>query len=160
MVEFDSIDSATRARDNLNGCDIYSSCCTLKIDFAKVSHKLLYLIRLSCILYDKNTCWFCTEVWHTQCYASEELLITDIVVIIYWAHTVGENEKRHKWKERKWTVFDIFSVSCWSIGANMWWMFDEQFYLRWKVFIIFGDWFVRQLTDFWYFLMCLKLMWV
>ncbi|XP_070496342.1 heterogeneous nuclear ribonucleoprotein L-like isoform X2 [Chironomus tepperi] len=35
MVEFDSIDSATRARDNLNGCDIYSSCCTLKIDYAK-----------------------------------------------------------------------------------------------------------------------------
>lgn len=37
MVEFDSIESATRARDNLNGCDIYSSCCTLKIDYAKVS---------------------------------------------------------------------------------------------------------------------------
>jgi RRM-like domain len=36
MVEFDSIDSATRARDNLNGCDIYSACCTLKIDYAKV----------------------------------------------------------------------------------------------------------------------------
>lgn len=39
---FDSIDSATRARDNLSGCDIYSGCCTLKIDFAKVS--ALYLI--------------------------------------------------------------------------------------------------------------------
>jgi heterogeneous nuclear ribonucleoprotein L len=37
MVEFDSIESATRARDNLNGCDIYSACCTLKIDYAKVS---------------------------------------------------------------------------------------------------------------------------
>lgn len=37
MVEFDSVDSATRARDNLNGCDIYSACCTLKIDYAKVS---------------------------------------------------------------------------------------------------------------------------
>lgn len=36
MVEFDSIESATRARDNLNGCDIYSACCTLKIDYAKV----------------------------------------------------------------------------------------------------------------------------
>ncbi|XP_055536726.1 heterogeneous nuclear ribonucleoprotein L isoform X3 [Wyeomyia smithii] len=35
MVEFDSIESATRARDSLNGCDIYSGCCTLKIDYAK-----------------------------------------------------------------------------------------------------------------------------
>lgn len=34
---FDSIDSATRARENLSGCDIYSGCCSLKIDFAKVS---------------------------------------------------------------------------------------------------------------------------
>lgn len=34
---FDSLDAATRARDNLNGADIYSGCCTLKIDFAKVS---------------------------------------------------------------------------------------------------------------------------
>ncbi|XP_055593143.1 heterogeneous nuclear ribonucleoprotein L isoform X2 [Uranotaenia lowii] len=35
MVEFDSIESATRAREALNGCDIYSGCCTLKIDYAK-----------------------------------------------------------------------------------------------------------------------------
>uniref|UniRef100_A0A1A9WV24 RRM domain-containing protein n=1 Tax=Glossina brevipalpis TaxID=37001 RepID=A0A1A9WV24_9MUSC len=35
MVEFDSLDAATRARENLNGADIYSGCCTLKIDFAK-----------------------------------------------------------------------------------------------------------------------------
>ncbi|XP_058459141.1 heterogeneous nuclear ribonucleoprotein L isoform X3 [Malaya genurostris] len=35
MVEFDSIESATRARESLNGCDIYSGCCTLKIDYAK-----------------------------------------------------------------------------------------------------------------------------
>ncbi|XP_073846903.1 heterogeneous nuclear ribonucleoprotein L isoform X9 [Musca autumnalis] len=35
MVEFDSLESATRARENLNGADIYSGCCTLKIDFAK-----------------------------------------------------------------------------------------------------------------------------
>lgn len=39
MVEFDSIESATRARDNLNGCDIYSACCTLKIDYAKVRRR-------------------------------------------------------------------------------------------------------------------------
>uniref|UniRef100_A0A8W7P6Z0 Uncharacterized protein n=1 Tax=Anopheles coluzzii TaxID=1518534 RepID=A0A8W7P6Z0_ANOCL len=31
------IESATRAKDSLNGCDIYSGCCTLKIDYAKVS---------------------------------------------------------------------------------------------------------------------------
>lgn len=36
MVEFDSLESATRARENLNGADIYSGCCTLKIDYAKV----------------------------------------------------------------------------------------------------------------------------
>lgn len=35
MVEFDSLDAATRARENLSGADIYSGCCTLKIDFAK-----------------------------------------------------------------------------------------------------------------------------
>lgn len=38
MVEFDSLDAATRARENLNGADIYAGCCTLKIDFAKVSY--------------------------------------------------------------------------------------------------------------------------
>ncbi|XP_055906672.1 heterogeneous nuclear ribonucleoprotein L isoform X2 [Eupeodes corollae] len=35
MVEFESLEAATRARENLNGADIYSGCCTLKIDFAK-----------------------------------------------------------------------------------------------------------------------------
>lgn len=34
---FDTLESASRARENLNGADIYSGCCTLKIDFAKVS---------------------------------------------------------------------------------------------------------------------------
>jgi hypothetical protein len=36
VYKFDSIEAATRARDNLNQCDIYSGCCTLKIDYAKV----------------------------------------------------------------------------------------------------------------------------
>uniref|UniRef100_A0A1A9VG92 PTBP1-like RNA recognition motif 2 domain-containing protein n=1 Tax=Glossina austeni TaxID=7395 RepID=A0A1A9VG92_GLOAU len=40
MVEFDSLDAATRARENLNGADIYSGCCTLKIDFAKNDSRL------------------------------------------------------------------------------------------------------------------------
>ncbi|CAG9856177.1 unnamed protein product [Phyllotreta striolata] len=35
MVEFDSVESAIRAKDALNGADIYSGCCTLKIDYAK-----------------------------------------------------------------------------------------------------------------------------
>jgi heterogeneous nuclear ribonucleoprotein L len=35
MVEFDSVESAIRAKETLNGADIYSGCCTLKIDFAK-----------------------------------------------------------------------------------------------------------------------------
>lgn len=39
MVEFDSLDAATRARENLNGADIYAGCCTLKIDFAKVKQE-------------------------------------------------------------------------------------------------------------------------
>ncbi|VVD00677.1 unnamed protein product [Leptidea sinapis] len=30
-----SIESATRAKEALHGCDIYSGCCTLKIEFAK-----------------------------------------------------------------------------------------------------------------------------
>nr|CAI5840829.1 unnamed protein product [Callosobruchus analis] len=48
MVEFDSIESAMRAKENLNGADIYSGCCTLKIDFAKVSpFSMIY----ACFLY-------------------------------------------------------------------------------------------------------------
>ncbi|CAB3245188.1 unnamed protein product [Arctia plantaginis] len=30
-----SVESATRAKEALHGCDIYSGCCTLKIEFAK-----------------------------------------------------------------------------------------------------------------------------
>ena len=35
MVEFENIDEATEARHQLHGCDIYSGCCTLKVEFAK-----------------------------------------------------------------------------------------------------------------------------
>lgn len=41
MVEFDSVESAKRTRMALHGCDIYSGCCTLKVEFAKVKHFLL-----------------------------------------------------------------------------------------------------------------------
>ncbi|XP_046364268.1 heterogeneous nuclear ribonucleoprotein L-like isoform X2 [Haliotis rufescens] len=35
MVEFDSVESAKRGKQSLNGADIYSGCCTLKIEYAK-----------------------------------------------------------------------------------------------------------------------------
>ncbi|KAK6182268.1 hypothetical protein SNE40_009988 [Patella caerulea] len=35
MVEFDSIEAAKRAKSALNGADVYSGCCTLKIEYAK-----------------------------------------------------------------------------------------------------------------------------
>lgn len=42
MLEFDSLESARRAKDNLHGCDIYSGCCTLKIEFAKPTKLNVY----------------------------------------------------------------------------------------------------------------------
>merc|ERR1719232_2231539 len=35
MVEFEDVQSATQAKSNLHGCDIYSGSCTLKVEFAK-----------------------------------------------------------------------------------------------------------------------------
>lgn len=40
MVEFESIEDAKRAKQSLNGADIYSGCCTLKIEFSRVSRRL------------------------------------------------------------------------------------------------------------------------
>ena len=37
MVEFVSLEAAQRAFTHLNGADIYSNCCTLKIEYAKAS---------------------------------------------------------------------------------------------------------------------------
>ncbi|RWS30754.1 heterogeneous nuclear ribonucleoprotein L-like protein [Leptotrombidium deliense] len=42
MVEFDSVDSAKRAKQALHGCDIYSGCCTLRIEFAKPTRLNVY----------------------------------------------------------------------------------------------------------------------
>ena len=42
MLEFDSLESAKRAKDSLHGCDIYSGCCTLKIEYAKPSKLNVY----------------------------------------------------------------------------------------------------------------------
>lgn len=36
LITFDSVQSAQRAKASLNGADIYSGCCTLKIEYAKV----------------------------------------------------------------------------------------------------------------------------
>lgn len=44
VCRFDAIESAKRAKQSLNGADIYSGCCTLKIEYAKVTqvfHALL-----------------------------------------------------------------------------------------------------------------------
>lgn len=37
-LTFDSVQSAQRAKASLNGADIYSGCCTLKIEYAKVMY--------------------------------------------------------------------------------------------------------------------------
>ena len=42
MVEFDGVDTAKTAKDNLHGCDIYSGCCTLKIEYAKPTKLNVY----------------------------------------------------------------------------------------------------------------------
>ncbi|XP_077965847.1 heterogeneous nuclear ribonucleoprotein L-like [Styela clava] len=42
MVEFDSIQSAQHAKASLNGADIYSGCCTLKIEYAKPARLNVY----------------------------------------------------------------------------------------------------------------------
>ncbi|KPM09366.1 heterogeneous nuclear ribonucleoprotein L-like protein [Sarcoptes scabiei] len=42
MVEFDSVESAKRAKHSLNGCDIYSGCCTLRVEYAKPSRLNVY----------------------------------------------------------------------------------------------------------------------
>lgn len=47
VCTFDSLESAGRARENLNGADIYSGCCTLKIDFAKVSNEMRYVFHIA-----------------------------------------------------------------------------------------------------------------
>ena len=42
MVEFDNVDTAKAAKESLHGCDIYSGCCTLKIEFAKPTKLNVY----------------------------------------------------------------------------------------------------------------------
>ena len=42
MVEFDGVDTAKSAKESLHGCDIYSGCCTLKIEYAKPTKLNVY----------------------------------------------------------------------------------------------------------------------
>lgn len=42
LVEFDSVLSAMRAKASLNGADIYSACCTIKIDYARNSPLIVF----------------------------------------------------------------------------------------------------------------------
>jgi len=36
MVEFETLESASKARTSLHGCDIYNNCCTMKVEFSKM----------------------------------------------------------------------------------------------------------------------------
>lgn len=47
---FDNVEAAVRAKDTLHGADIYSGCCTLKIDFAKVSRSCFFIIFMSALV--------------------------------------------------------------------------------------------------------------
>ncbi|KAH7728026.1 hypothetical protein AAVH_04270 [Aphelenchoides avenae] len=38
LVEFDSVESAKKTKHAINGADIYSGCCTIKVEFAKPDH--------------------------------------------------------------------------------------------------------------------------
>ena len=39
---FDTTESAIRCKNALQGADIYSGCCTLKIEFARVSTSFIF----------------------------------------------------------------------------------------------------------------------
>ncbi|XP_034477822.1 heterogeneous nuclear ribonucleoprotein L isoform X11 [Drosophila innubila] len=74
MVEFDSLDAATRARENLNGADIYAGCCTLKIDFAKPE-------KLNVYKNETDTSWDYTLSTGMHGTGSDATDVTRIVVV-------------------------------------------------------------------------------
>lgn len=45
VFTFDSVQNAQRAKASLNGADIYSGCCTLKIEYAKVGTPQHYILQ-------------------------------------------------------------------------------------------------------------------
>uniref|UniRef100_A0A336MLS3 CSON003571 protein n=1 Tax=Culicoides sonorensis TaxID=179676 RepID=A0A336MLS3_CULSO len=92
------IESATRVRENLNGCDIYSGCCTLKIDYAKspglqssflicivIDHNLEKgtfafmpnLIHLFDLCVNNNKFHTCCESCALKCHTSHALVLLD-----------------------------------------------------------------------------------
>ena len=40
LVEFDSVESSVRAKAALHGADIYSGCCTLRVEYSSVSYPI------------------------------------------------------------------------------------------------------------------------
>jgi len=38
MVEFETLESADKARSSLHGCDIYDNCCTMKVEYSKMQN--------------------------------------------------------------------------------------------------------------------------
>ena len=42
MIEFESVDAATSVKEDLHGCDIYSGCCTLKVEYARPTRLNVY----------------------------------------------------------------------------------------------------------------------
>jgi heterogeneous nuclear ribonucleoprotein L len=36
IVEFDTLESADKARSSLHGCDVYDNCCTMKVEYSKM----------------------------------------------------------------------------------------------------------------------------
>jgi heterogeneous nuclear ribonucleoprotein L len=38
MVEFDTLETAVKARNTMHGCDIYNGCCTMKVEFSKLEN--------------------------------------------------------------------------------------------------------------------------
>merc|ERR1719309_1711437 len=38
MVEFETLESACKARTSLHGCDIYNNCCTMKVEYSKMEN--------------------------------------------------------------------------------------------------------------------------
>lgn len=42
MIEFETVESAKRVKESLDGADIYAGCCTLKIDYAKPTKLNVY----------------------------------------------------------------------------------------------------------------------
>ena len=65
MVEFDCVESAKRAKQALHGCDIYSGCCTLRIEYAKVINSLIFIPIL------KQIYWFVLQPTRLNVYKND-----------------------------------------------------------------------------------------